>query len=353
LTVVVAAALWAVVAWRRAASREPSALLSRSSSVVRYAEPVPHDFAETLDWFGRVASKQRVRLEVLEPGRVTAISIADGAPVQVGDALMTLGGPLVESHHKTLEARLASVEERLAVAGKSLELKRQAASEQLVKADELASAREHLADLQSESADISAAIQRLERTTQLVASISGVFDGRRVSLGQDVRQGDVLGEVFSPHELRVVARLFPRAESSELVGRRASIQGPGPRSSAAKVVRVLPERAPSGALIVWIEPEAQAQDLFAGQFVRGTITLAQRLGALSVPLNAVVHEASGAPFVFVQGPAGPRKTPVEVGATDDGLIEIRSGLERKDEVAVEGAYELLHEDFAREFKVAD
>lgn len=58
-------------------------------------------------------------------------------------------------------------------------------------------------------------------------------------------------------------------------------------------------------------------------------------GALSVPAQAVVHQA-GKTYVFVRGSQGFAPTAVELGAPGDGGWAVKSGLKAGDEVAIAG-----------------
>ena len=85
----------------------------------------------------------------------------------------------------------------------------------------------------------------------------------------------------------------------------------------------------------------------------GTIILAAHENALAVPQAAVVRDEEERAYVFLQNRSGYRRQPVKTGIVASGWIEITSGLKAGDEVVVQGAYELLYQDFNKIYKVAD
>ncbi len=375
---------------------------ARSGRGTAQARPAPlptvraerRDFAETLPWFGTAVSRQAVTVVALQAGRIVAVEADDGAAVHRGDLLFRLGGPAAARRRAALQEKVAALEKRARAAGKTVELRRQALAEQLVRRDELLAAEGDLAGVRQ---DLAAARQELAAegsALALRAPAGGTFTGRRVSVGQDVAAGEDLARIVDATSLRVVASLhLPPGISScagppggasrqgsclegapvvfddpdgggsdgEASGGPDGSGGPGgPDRVGGRIVRVLPDRSPTGAVTVWIDGGSAVSGLGPGESVSGTVRLAVQAGAVAVPEGAVARDEQDRPFVFVPGPAGSggeetryERRGVTTGLAADGWVEVTSGLDAGTEVVSEGAYELLFRDFGATYRVPD
>ena len=184
----------------------------------------------------------------------------------------------------------------------------------------------------------------------MLAPFAGRFS-HRISAGQDVAAGDLLG-VLVGGRLRIVAALFP-PPSTSLLGKTATVTGEDAKGPTGQVAAVLPETDPSGATRIAIEGDAIDAALRPGQEVAGTLLLATRQGALAVPQSALVYDEREQPLVFVRAGNDYAPQPVEAGLEQDGWVEIRAGLEPGQAVVVRGAYELYYRRFGQQYKVPD
>lgn len=336
-------------------------------------EPLPtaraesRDFSRSLPWFGRVESRHAVTVVALQAGRITRIQAADGDEVERGEPLFRLGGPAAARRRAALEKKVQSLAERVRAAAETVELRRSALGEQLVRRDEVLAAEAELVRLKEELAAARQDLAVLASALDLRSPARGTFTGRRVAVGQDVTAGDTLAEVVDAGSLRVVASLYP-TRGAELDGAPVALdggQGAGQATAPARIVRVLPDRTDMGATTVWIEGgplEAGRGGAWApGETVSGTLRLAEHRGAVAVPEEAVVRDERDRPFVFVPEPGSGadgktvtyRKRAVTTGLSADGWVEVTSGLTTGTEVVTEGAYELLFGDFGTTYRVPD
>lgn len=74
--------------------------------------------------------------------------------------------------------------------------------------------------------------------------------------------------------------------------------------------------------------------------VRVRITLDRQQDAVLIPRSALINTPNGAPSVFVIAQGLARRHPVTLGASQDDLIQVLSGVEPGDEVAVLGHSQL-------------
>src|SRR3546814_19367233 len=72
-------------------------------------------------------------------------------------------------------------------------------------------------------------------------------------------------------------------------------------------------------------------------FVRVTLALAARPGALMIPKAALVYELAGR-YVYVVRDGKAERVPVDVGAEVDDTVEIRSGLSVGDVLITDGRF---------------
>jgi RND family efflux transporter MFP subunit len=179
-------------------------------------------------------------------------------------------------------------------------------------------------------------------TVDVTAPIDGVVARRDAIVGEAAQPDKELFRVIDPS--RVVAEaLVPE----RLIGRVRPRQ-------AARFHRLRDERSWTGRVTfigteadpetrtypVWIELAADGgPPPRPGQF--GAIHLIEsRRTALTVPQGAIVDEGP-LHFVFVLGEHGFERRLVRVGAEDAQNVEILSGVEAGETVAVTGSYELL------------
>ncbi len=174
--------------------------------------------------------------------------------------------------------------------------------------------------------------------------IDGVVVGFDRTLGQSVRAEEPL---FAVHDLTrpsIQGYVSERDLGRVRVGQRVRVRVAGDPAFLAEgtVARSGRAFAPdTRTLSVWVELDRPpAQPLRHNQLARLTLVLGQPQLVLAVPRTAVVSEGSRA-YAFVRHPGGEfERVPVELGRSDDRLVEVTGGLKLGDPVAVRGTAEL-------------
>jgi len=303
-----------------------------------------------------LASKKSVPVEVVASGSIAPwqeISIgSELGGVRVAKVLVEVGNrvkagqPLVLLDARTFEVEARQAEARVAQARAALDVARAAATrgESLIEQNLISSSdsEELRGNLGSTEAQLAAAVAERDAARLRVAFASlkapeaGVISSRTVQPGQIVQLGTELLRLI------VRGRLEWRAEISEadLVrikpGARVEVSAPGGEAVAGKVRAVSPslDEETRTALVYADIPESGP--LRAGMFAQGRIILGE-LPAAVLPRDAVVFR-DGYAYVFViDAKSKVEQRRVVVGGTDAGVIEIRSGLEPDERVAVRGA----------------
>lgn len=321
-------------------------------SLISTAYPAKRTFTLQVHWVGTVESQASIELTALVAGRVEAIDAEDQNPIEKGQSVMRLGGPQIGDTRARLTAQIESLETQVQLARETLVRLEENLKTRLSTRDQVAAAQEAKVRLETQLRDARLSLKTLNRQSRIAAPMNGIFTNRRVSVGQDVAAGQVVGDVIDTARLRVKASLFP-PRGLALQGREAAIRLNESQTLTGIVRQVLPRASGTGAVTVWIEgPQIDAQ-LRPGQTVGGEIVTQLRSGVLAVPESAIVYDSQDHPLLFVGKDGTYERLGIQTGVTQDGWIEVLSGLKEEQLVVVRGAYELFYKKFNEQFKVQD
>ncbi|NOY23499.1 MAG: efflux RND transporter periplasmic adaptor subunit [Acidobacteria bacterium] len=329
------------------------------SEVTRIAEPElvkfgkveQRSFIETVHFLGRAESSAAVDVMAQKGGRVELVCVPDGKKVVAGEELFTLGGPKLGPETIAVRSSLKAARTKLAAAERSMKLIRDAVNRHLMKQTELATAIASVSGGTKEVAALTSRWSQLNAAVHLKSPIAGIFERQGVNQGQDVRTGTVLARIVPENKVRVVASVFPPG-GVELKGAIARIHSAEGIVVQGIVSHVLPERTAAGAQTIWIEGNGISTELVPGTPVTGNLMLQTR-SAAAVPETAIARDETGQTIVFVRGKSGVKKRMVKIGIVKGDWVEILSGVNPGEEIAIEGAYELSRRNFSHTFKVAD
>ncbi|WP_029917997.1 efflux RND transporter periplasmic adaptor subunit [Pelobacter seleniigenes] len=325
---------------------------SAPESLISTAYPTKRTFPLQVHWVGTVESQASIELAALVAGRVESIDAEDQRPVKMGQSVIRLGGPQIEDTRARLTAQIESLETQVQLSQETLVRLEENLKTRLATKDQVAAAQEAKVRLETQLRDARLNLTTLNRQSRITASMKGIFTNRRVSVGQGVAAGQVIGDVIDTDRLRVKASLFPPRDL-ELQGREAAIRLSESQTITGIVRQVLPMASGTGAVTVWIEgPQIDAQ-LRPGQTVGGEIVAQSKSGVLAVPESAIVYDPQDHPFLFVGKDGTYERLSIQTGMTQDGWIEVLSGLKEDQLVVVRGAYELFYRKFNEQFKVQD
>lgn len=176
----------------------------------------------------------------------------------------------------------------------------------------------------------------------VLAPIGGIVDSRDVTLGQGVEPGTALFHLSDRSRMRIVGRVYEEDIGKVHTDQKAFVKllAYPEQLLSGTVGFVGPTLDPETRTVqVWILLDNAQGLLKPNLFARADIVLGQNPTALVVP-NSAVLEAGGEKFVFVRDGAKFNRVDVTVGATDDEVSEILSGLVPGDEVVTQGAREV-------------
>ena len=199
--------------------------------------------------------------------------------------------------------------------------------------------------------------------TQIRAPIDGVVSERFIKLGGTINASDPVFQVtsFDPlvAYLHIPEREYRNIEADQAVSISIdALEGP---SIIASVTRVSPIVDPeTGTFKITIEIYDEQRRIKPGMFGRISVVYDQHANVLQVPRSAIIDEVSQTSVFVVESDIAVRKA-VETGFSDEGMIEITSGLTDNDDVVTVGQIGLkpdarvtvINADEATELQVTD
>jgi RND family efflux transporter MFP subunit len=321
-------------------------------ALITTAHPQRRFFTREVPWIGVVESRASVELTAPVAGRVTRIAAEDQDRIETGRLVVQLGGPRIKGQLASDRAEIQSLASQLRLTRQTAARLERSLKAQLATRDQVAQAREALVRLKTRLRMARLSLKTLDDQVRILAPMSGIFTNRRVSPGQDVTAGQVIGEIIDTGRLRIAAALFP-PPGITLQGKKTTIELDTTRLLTGFVSRVLPQASSSGAVRIWIQGPQIDRRLRPGQAVAGTLIARAVSDALAVPRSAIVYDARERPLLFVRKNGGYAAQRIRLGLMQDGWVQVLSGLEQNQRVAVQGAYELYNRNFNVQFKVED
>jgi cobalt-zinc-cadmium efflux system membrane fusion protein len=320
--------------------------------IISVSTPQLHTFIKRCHWFGKVISFDKTDIIALEAGQIIAVNVADDTQVHQGSSLFDIGGSLLSSQIDALQKQVVILDERIKLAEQLTSLKRDAVAQHLAQQYELIAAKDSLAQLKLDKADLLQSVGRLNQASHMTAAGSGVFTDRKVAVGQQVQKGDKLATIISPEHIYIEAALFTES-SQKLLQKTVFIKAGNGKEIRGIISGVKPQKTASGATIIRIESKGMQSLFRPGETVSGSAVLSEHKKALAVPQSSIVRGEDERPYLFVQNQAGYRKQPVITGCREHNWIEIITGLNAADKVVTHGAYELFYRNFNKIYKMED
>jgi cobalt-zinc-cadmium efflux system membrane fusion protein len=324
---------------------------------------------------GKITTDDDHTTQVFPPftGRVIHVYVTAGQPVRQGQLLATIAANEVIQAQSDLasaqggerQAKAQAAQARAAYERQASLYKSDAAAQRDVDQarTDLAAAEQALTNAHAASSaaaarlgvlNMSAQLPRLSKAAasgrfqhegQLVAPIAGVVTLRQVGDGQFVNsvQGGAsqpLLAISDTRRLWLTANLRDADAAAVRPGApvRARIEALGGREVTGRVSYVAPAVDPNSRRVV-VRAEIPNPDglLRPEMFADIAIGTGAPHNALAVPTSAVVYDGPKA-RVWIARPNGAFfLREVELGASHDGLVEVRSGLSPSDHVATSGA----------------
>ncbi|MCI0574015.1 MAG: efflux RND transporter periplasmic adaptor subunit [Myxococcaceae bacterium] len=294
---------------------------------------------------GSVEAFERVQVTARVAGVVEQVRFREGQAVEKGQPLADIDPARYQLAVRAAQASLDKAKAASEDARAQLERREGALKDNpgLIPGEEVSSVRMRAATAAAELAAAQVALDQAklnQRDASLRAPMSGVMQTRTVQTGQYVQPGTVLGTLLrrDPLLLRfsVAEAEAPRLQvgstarftvpSEGLVSEARIILVAGAAEDASRMVRVTAE----------VTGEGQ-EKLRPGAFAEVTVPVGGGGQAVVVPQTAVRPSAKGFLAYVVDGDTAHERV-LQLGMrTEDGLVEVRSGLVAGERLVVRGA----------------
>lgn len=179
--------------------------------------------------------------------------------------------------------------------------------------------------------------------SEIRSPISGVVTDRPLFAGETVAAGSTLLTVMDTSIVLAKLHLAQTLAQQLKVGDAATISVPGIADPVpAKVSLISPALDPGSTTVeIWLRVDNKNGTLRVGTPVHASIVGRKAQQALTVPTSALLTAQDGSKSVMVIGAdSAAQSKPVTTGITDQGRVQITSGLSASDMVITTGNYAL-------------
>lgn len=285
------------------------------------AEVVSRPVAPRLDIVGTAVSVENVHLSARLSAYIRQVHVTAGDQVTKGQVLVSLDD-------RELKEKLAAAEAQLRQATIEYDRARTLKSAKATTDQALVAAR---AAFQAAQAQVQG-IKVMLSFTEIVSPLDGKVTDRRIEAGDLANPGQVLLTVYDPLHMRVEAPVPLRLADKLKVGQEVEVSLDRPdKTLTGKVSEVVAEVDPASRtqVVKVLLPEAGG-DVLPGTFARLWVADDPR-PSLLVPASAVYRVGQLEMVQVVEGQRAVRRL-VKTGASQDGMLEVLSGLSAGEKV---------------------
>lgn len=323
----------------------PRAVLTVTAEPVR-SEALPR----VVDASGTVAPWREVPVGA-ETGGLTAVAVAadEGAYVRQGQTLVKLNAAVLRAQLRQQTAAVASARARLAESDADLTRARELNRRGYLSQASLDAA---VAQQGTAAANLAAAIAARAETaarldqTEVRAPVAGLVSSRTVVKGQIVAAGAELFRIVRDGRLELNAEITETELGLVRAGQSAQVSSAEAGTVPGAVRLVTPQVDPETRLALARIALPLRTAFRPGMFARARIDVGAQ-PALTVPQPAVLYREDKAGVFVIDANQRVHFRPVATGARSGGRVEIASGLQAGERVAVQGAGFLADGDRVR------
>lgn len=309
--------------------------------VIKSAQPVAVDalvlqsrpFANIVEASGTIVANEFVELRVETPGRITQLNIPEGKIVQQGTVLATLFNDDLQAQQDKLQAQYKLAEQ-------TQQRLKQLLDVQGVSQQEYDNAVNTVTSIQ---ADINVVKAQL-RKTQIIAPFTGMVGLRNVSIGAYVTASDIITTIQQtanmkidftlPEDLAYLIKTNNKVDvqlENDTITHKATIIAIEPQVNTA--TRNLKVRA------VFSDNNLKVN---AGGFGKVLIDAAGDESSFILPSNAIIPDSKGNMIVLIKNKKAKFQY-VGTGGRSNGWVQVSSGVQASDTVAINGVLYLKPE----------
>jgi RND family efflux transporter MFP subunit len=318
---------------------------TRNAVAVTVAEARRQEVRVELYSVGRMVSRNNPKLAAEVDARVVEILADEGEPVAQGEVLVRLDTTALELSRQEAQAAIQQLNASIANEQRRVQRYRDLKTRDVMPQERLDDAEAQLAVYQASMAAAEARLEIVEDRLNkacLVSPVNGVVERRHISVGDFVKIGTPLLTVTDAQALRVELP-FPETVAAQLhLGQTLYLESPvAPGVKVeARVDQIRPQVGTMSRALVIIADVMNPGPWRPEATVEARAVVELRPDAVAVPLLSVVQRPAGNVVYLLQQDADRqtvRQQLVEIGARQDGWIEIRSGIEPGTKLIAEGA----------------
>ena len=323
---------------------ESSVAGTRKAVAVTIAEARRQEVRVELYSVGRVISLNTPLLAAEIDARVVELLVDEGETVTQGQELLRLDTTALELSRYEAQAAIQQLTVSIANEKRRVDRYRDLKTRDVMPQERLDDAEAQLAVYQASMAAAQARLAIVEdrlRKARLVSPVNGVVERRHVSVGDFAKVGQPMLTLTDTEALRAELP-FPETVGPQIKpGQQLLIESavaPGLMVDA-RVDHIRPQVGSMSRALVVIADIRNPGPWRPQATVEATALVESRPDAVVVPVLSVVQRPAGDVVYLLQDAEPPtvRQQIVDVGARQNGWIEIRSGLEPGARVVAEGA----------------
>jgi RND family efflux transporter MFP subunit len=292
------------------------------------------ELARSISFSGSLSPVVQTAVKSRVPGDVNRVLVREGEPVAQGQLLAQIDTTDLQARVDAQSAALDEARARLTIAEKNrengLQLLRQKFISQNAFDTSQSTFEANVALVRSAEAQLRIAQKALEDAA-VRAPVAGIVARKVVNPGEKVSIDSPLFTLVDLARMEIEAPA-PASEIPEVKpGQAASfrVDGFGERAFEGRVERINPTAAPgSRSITLYISVANRDGALRGGMFAKGQIVL-DRSGRAPVIPSGAVREEAGQAYVFTLegGKIARRAVTVGASAPQEGLVEVKAGLE--------------------------
>ena len=276
-------------------------------------------------------TQHKIRLDLAQEKLAQAKLQMDKARIRQEKAVAQIGHTLAElqRYERASKEGLVSDKEVAGYRYKHEELEH----DQKVAVSEMKELQHRVSELEAEIAQTKLELSR----TQVRAPFDGFITQRTVNIGQRVRALDGLFNIgaFSPiyadvHLSEKDTRLVRPSQTAAI--RLGSDESVSVSGTVERIAPIVDQASGTVKVTIAMQP---AQGFRPGAFVRVDIRTDTKSDAVLVPKRAVIEE-DGQNYIYVANGDSAKRTKVELGYTNEGVVEVRTGVNAGQKIVVAG-----------------
>jgi len=119
----------------------------------------------------------------------------------------------------------------------------------------------------------------------------------------------------------------------------------------SKIISILPKLAQNGAKQIIFYINQNKCHLLYGSIYKIIIYI-KKFQSIAIPKQAVIKHLKQR-YVIIKTNHGFRKQPITIGIIENGFVQIKNGLNKKESIVTDGAYELFNKNIIKKLQVLD